>query len=48
MSGQSNVDDNTVAAAANASAPTTNSPPVIRRRPLPVLVTVMEEPLIVG
>jgi hypothetical protein len=34
MSGQSNVEDNTVAAAANATAPTRNSPPVVRRRPV--------------
>ena len=33
MSGQSNVVDNTVAAAANATAPTRNKPPVVRRRP---------------
>src|SRR5215218_3054708 len=38
MSGQSNVDDNTVAAAANATAPTTNSAPVARARPVPVVV----------
>src|SRR3954447_8271205 len=34
MSGQSNVEDNTVAAAANATAPSRNSPPVVRRRPV--------------
>src|SRR3954452_5991834 len=33
MSGQSKVEDSTVAAAPNASAPTANSPPVVRRSP---------------
>ena len=36
-SGQLNVEDNTIAAAANATAPTTNNPPVIQRSPRPVL-----------
>src|SRR5215210_4949213 len=37
MSGQSNVDDNTVAAAANVTVPTTNSAPVARASPVPVV-----------
>jgi len=37
MSGQLNVDDNTIAAAANATAPATNNPPVVQRSPRPVL-----------
>jgi hypothetical protein len=37
MSGQLNVEDNTIAAAANATAPTTNNPPVAQRSPRPVL-----------
>ena len=36
MSGQLNVEDNTAAAAANATAPTTNNPPVAQRSPRPV------------
>jgi len=38
MSGQSNVEDNTVAAAVNATAPVRNSPPVARRRHVAVAV----------
>jgi len=44
MSGQSNVADNTVAAAANATAPTTNDPPVALRRPMPVVAADMVRP----
>src|SRR5688572_3457532 len=44
MSGQSKVEESTVAAPANASAPATNSPPVVRRR----LVTVSAVVIIVS
>ena len=37
MSGQLNVEDNTIAAAANATALTTNNPPVAGRSPRPAL-----------
>jgi hypothetical protein len=41
MSGQLNVEDNTVAATANATAPTTNKIPVVlRRRSLVLSVTI--------
>src|SRR5690348_12793599 len=40
MSGQSNVEDNTVADTANATAPTTNNTPVTRRRRVPANVIV--------
>src|SRR3954452_21549661 len=41
MSGQSKVEDSTVAAAPNASAPSTNRLPVVRRNPEPVIAVVM-------
>src|SRR3954453_20324287 len=41
MSGQSKVEDSTIAAAPNASAPTTNRPPVVRRIPWPVIAVVI-------
>jgi hypothetical protein len=41
MSGQSNVEDRTVAEAANARAPATNSPPVVRRSRASVPVAVV-------
>jgi hypothetical protein len=41
MSGQLNVEDNTIAAAANATAPATSSPPVARRSPRPALADAM-------
>src|SRR6185437_5453741 len=45
MSGQSNVDDNTVAAAANATAPTTDNPPVARARLVTVFVAAIARQL---
>jgi hypothetical protein len=45
MSGQSKVEDNTVAAAANARAPTTNNVPVARRRVVDVLVAAIARQL---
>jgi len=46
MSGQLNVEDNTVAAAANVTAPARNNAPVVRRRPAlaPVDVEVITSP----
>jgi len=41
MSGQLNVEDNTIAAAANATAPATNSTPAVRRSPRPALADAM-------
>src|SRR3954470_546112 len=44
MSGQSNVDDKTVADTAKARADATNSAPVVRRRPVPVVAVVIGIP----
>src|SRR5688572_27169751 len=44
MSGQSKVEESTVAAPANATAPTTNSPPVVRRKLRSVVAVVIASP----
>jgi hypothetical protein len=44
MSGQSNVDDKTVADAAKARADTTNNAPVVRRRPVSVVAVAIGMP----
>jgi len=44
MPGQSNVEDKTVADTAKARADATNNPPVVRRRPVPVVALVIGFP----